>query len=153
MRGAAVTLVAFVPIALAAGCSRTSSPSSAGSSAPPATASAAPPATASATPLQSAVAGVFAIACEAECSDERSELTVYRDAAGAIGVVTVQGSPGVCSHPPLRFFGADGVERATIPLVPVTPGSPAAKRFADLRAKQLANLTKAETMQCKQVKH
>jgi hypothetical protein len=107
----------------------------------------------SVTALQSAVPGVYALACEAQCSDELAALTTYRDDAGAIGVVTVQGSPAGCSHPPLRFFGPDGKERAVIPLVPVVPGSPEAKRYEDIRTTQTGALRKAETMRCRDVKH
>lgn len=109
--------------------------------------------TRSGAPSDGGAPGVFAAACSAECSDDLADLTVYRDAAGAIGVVTVQGSPSRCTHPPLRFFGPDGQERATIPLVPVTPGSPEAKRFEDIRQTQLGRLTKAESMLCRDVKH
>ena len=36
---------------------------------------------------------------------------------------------------------------------PVVPGSEQAKRFDEIRAKQLDGLTKAETMFCRDVKH
>ena len=103
--------------------------------------------------LPATTPGVFARACEADCSDSLARLTVYRDAAGAIGVVTVQGSPSGCSHPPLRFFGPDGVERDAIPFVPVVPGSPEAKHFQEIHDRETANLKPAETMFCRDVKH
>ena len=102
---------------------------------------------------QVATPGVFARACETDCADDLAELTVYRNAAGAIGVVTVMGNPSRCSHPPLRFLDPDGVERAVIPLVPVVPGSPQAQHFDDIRTTQTAGLHKAETMFCRDVKH
>jgi hypothetical protein len=109
-------------------------------------------ATTSQTP-QSATPGVFARACETECADDLAWLTVYRDAQGALGLVTVLGSPSSCSAPPLRFLGPDGVERAVIPLVPVVPGSPEDRHFDEIRKTQTANLQKAETMLCRSVKH
>lgn len=121
--------------------------------APPSTTPTAEPSASSALPPQSAVPGVFALACEAECSDENAKLTVYRNDAGAIGVVTVQGSPAGCSHPPLRFFGPDGAERAAIPFVPVAPGSPEAERYRGIWVTQTASLREAETMFCREVKH
>ena len=97
--------------------------------------------------------GIYAKACETECADELAQLVTYRDATGAIAIVTVQGSPQRCSHPPLRFLGPDGHERAAIPMQPVVPGSEEAKRFDEIRAKQLDGLTKAETVYCRDVKH
>ena len=102
---------------------------------------------------QSAIAGVYAKACETECADELAELVTYRDANGAIAVVTVQGSPARCSHPPLQFLGPDGTVRAAIPMQPVVPGSADAKHFDEIRTSQLAGLTKAGTMFCRDVKH
>lgn len=96
---------------------------------------------------------MFAKACEAECSDDLAQLVVYRDAHDQIGVVSVQGSPVRCSHPPLRYFGPDGIERATIPLVPVVPGSDEAKHYADIAAAQTKDLHAAEKMLCRDVKH
>jgi len=60
---------------------------------------------------QFAMPGIYAKACETECADELAQLVTYRDATGAIAIVTVQGSPQRCSHPPLRFLGPDGHER------------------------------------------
>ncbi len=97
--------------------------------------------------------GVFALACEAPCSDELAQLTTYRDAHDQIGVVSVQGSPAGCSHPPLRYFGPDGKERATIPLVPVVPGSAEAKHYAEIADEQTKGLHAAEKMFCRDVKH
>ena len=102
---------------------------------------------------QSAVPGVYALACATECADELAQLTTYRDASGAIAIVTVQGSPAQCSHPPLRFLGPDGAERAVIPMQPVVPGSPEAKRFDDIAKAQIGNLEKAEAAYCRDVKH
>ena len=103
--------------------------------------------------LQRAIPGVYALACETECADEMATLITYRDDAGAIGLVTVAGSPAGCSAPPLRFFGPDGKERAAIPFQPVVPGSPEERRFNDIRRTQTANLHKAETSHCRDVKH
>ena len=111
------------------------------------------PAPQAAIPPQSAVPGVYAKACETECADSLAQLVTYRDAKGAIALVTVQGSPSTCSNPPLRFLRADGTERAVIPLQPVVPGSPEANKFDDIQKTQLAGLTKAETMLCRDVKH
>ncbi|TMQ10619.1 MAG: hypothetical protein E6J90_19195 [Deltaproteobacteria bacterium] len=80
---------------------------------------------------QSAVAG-YSKGCETECADDLAELVTYRDAKGAIAIVTVQGSPARCSHPPLRFLGPDGTERVVIPLKPVVPGSAEAKQFDEI---------------------
>ena len=104
-------------------------------------------------PPQSAVPGVYALACATECADELAQLTTYRDATGAIAIVTVQGSPQRCDHPPLRFLGPEGVQRAVIPMQPVVPGSLEAKRFDDISTGQIGNLTKAETAFCRDVKH
>jgi hypothetical protein len=117
---------------------------------PPATSPAAIPPT---TTPQSAIPGVYAKACETECADDLAELVTYRDAAGTIAVVTVQGSTARCSHPPLRFLGPDGSERAVIPLEPVVPGSDRAKHFDETRTQQVGGLTKAETIFCRDVKH
>jgi hypothetical protein len=104
-------------------------------------------------PLAVATPGIYAKACATECADEAAQLVTYRDASGAIAIVTVMGTPARCSEPPLRFLGPDGSERATIPLEPVVPGSERAKHFDAIRAQQLDGLTKAETMQCRDVKH
>jgi hypothetical protein len=127
--------------------SSTTNPQHPPTTAPPRTS---PPSTA--TP-QSAVPGVYSKACETECADDLAQLVTYRDANGAIAIVTVQGSPARCSHPPLRFLGPDGTERAVIPLKPVVPGSEEAKQFDEIRAKQLDGLTKGETAFCRDVKH
>jgi hypothetical protein len=103
--------------------------------------------------LPAAVRGVYAIACEKPCANDLAELTTYRDVAGAIAIVTVQGGPGRCDHPPLFFLGPDGAERATIPFEPVVPGSPRAKELDAIRDAQIGKLTKAETMLCRDVKH
>ena len=118
-------------------------------------AGAAQPAQASdaATPARSAEPGLYARVCEAECSDELATVTTYRTASDDIGVVTVLGSPSACSHPPLRFFGADGAEKAVIPQVSVTPGSATEKRFDAIRRSQIGSLRKAETFLCRNVKH
>ncbi len=121
---------------------------SSGGSAPPP--SSPPPAK---EPEQSAIPGVFALACEAQCSDELAQLVVYRDAQNQIGVVSVQGSPAGCSHPPLRYFGPDGKERATIPLVPVVPGSDEAKHYQAIADDQTKGLHVAEKLFCRDVKH
>ena len=71
--------------------------------------------------------GVYAKACATRIADDMAQVETYRDARGAIAIVTVQGGPGGCSHPPLRFLGPDGEERAVIPLKPVVPGSDEAK--------------------------
>ena len=130
-----------------------------GSAAPPTT-TVPPSATTPTAPMkppaqapQAAVPGVYALACATQCADELAQLTTYRDATGAIAIVTVQGSPQGCSHPPLRFLGPDGVQRAVIPMKPVVPGSPEAKGFNDIATGQIGNLTKAETMYCRDVKH
>jgi hypothetical protein len=104
-------------------------------------------------PPHSVVPGVYALACATECADELAQLTTYRDATGTIAIVTVQGSPQRCDHPPLRFLGPDGVQRAEIPMQPVVPGSFEAKRFDDISTGQIGNLTKAETAFCRDVKH
>jgi hypothetical protein len=130
----------MVAVGMLLGCSRTSPPR------PEVTT------TVPAADLQFARPGIFALACETECADELADLTAWRDDAGAIAMVTVQGTPAGCSHPPLRFLAPDGGERA-IPLVPVTPGSPEAQRFAAIRATQTEGLHAGETMKCRQVKH
>jgi hypothetical protein len=125
-----------------------------GGSAPSAKPPAAPaPPVQGSDPAHVAIPGIYAKACETQCADDFAEVVTYRDAADAIAIVTVQGSPQQCSHPPLRFLGPDGAERAVIPLQPVVPGSSEAKHFQDLRDQQLAGLTKAETMFCRDVKH
>ncbi len=133
------------------GCNGGASPSS--STPKPAQPATSPAATPSTTAPQSAISGVYAKACETECADDLAELVTYRDGAGAIAVVTVQGSPARCSHPPLRFLGPDGVERAVIPLKPVVPGSDEAMHFDEIHTRQVGGLTKAETMFCRDVKH
>jgi hypothetical protein len=136
------------------GCNGTTPPpSSTGKPQRPPTAalpSTSPPPTAA---PQSAVPGVYAKACQTECADDLAQLVSYRDPKGAIAIVTVQGSPARCSHPPLRFLGPDGTERAVVPLKPVVPGSEEATQFDEIRAKQLDGLTKGETMFCRDVKH
>jgi hypothetical protein len=94
---------------------------------------------------------VFRAACATECADDLAEVVTYRDAAGDLAIVTVQGSPERCSHPPLRFLGPDGAERAVIPMQPVVPGSDEARRFDAIRTQQIGALTKAETLFCQDV--
>jgi len=147
MRRAAICLVlSCTPSAptTTAPTTATSTPST--SPTPPTTPSAAPPTS------QADASAVLARACATQCADDLASLTVYRDDAGAVGVVTVQGSPMRCSHPPLRFIGPDGAERAVIPLVPVAPGSPQAARFDAIREEQTGKLHKAETLVCRDVK-
>jgi len=104
-----------------------------------------------AAPPPAGVALPIARACAAQCSDIYAQVTVYRDDAGAIGVVSVQGSPSNCSNPPLLFFGPDGGERDGITLMPVTPGSPEAKHWTDVRATATAGFHPAERMLCRDV--
>jgi hypothetical protein len=116
--------------------------------------SSSPPPPPPSSPPKSAVPGVYAKACATECADDMAELVTYRDGRGAIAIVTVQGSPARCSHPPLRFLGPDGVERAVIPLEPVVPGSDKAKRYQAIHDEQVGGLKPdAETLNCSDVKH
>lgn len=135
-------------LAFVLGCSATSAPLPSPPPSPP------PPSPPAAMPPQSAIPGAYAMACETECADDMAELVTYRDANGAIAMITVQGSPARCDHPPLRFIGPDGAERAAIPMQPVVPGSPEAKHFDDIRAQQVGGLAKdARTLHCRDVKH
>ena len=139
-------LLALV-VALAACGGGTAAPTSSSSAAQP------PSTVPAAMPPQSAMPGVYAKACETECADDMAQLVTYRDASGALAIVTVQGSPARCSHPPLRFLGPDGTERAAIPMQPVVLGSPEAAHFDAIRQSQIGGLTRAETMRCRDVKH
>jgi hypothetical protein len=96
-------------------------------------------------------ADAYQNACRAECSDELAEVTTYRKDNGDVGVITVQGTPAACSHAPLRFFGPDGAERATIPFVAVAPGASSARRFDEIRTRELNGLHRAESRRCRDI--
>jgi hypothetical protein len=101
-------------------------------------------------PVAPGVPAVFSVACSATCADALAHLTVYRDDAGSIGLVTVQGSPQACSDAPVLFFGPDGSPREGLPFG-VVSGTAEAERAHTFFEAQTRGLHKAETPLCRDV--
>lgn len=89
-----------------------------------------------------------AICAEGPCAGPHAVLTVWRDAAGAVGRIVLQGDPGSCADAPTSYFDATGQKTEQIGLQPVVPGSPEAQGFADRQHRQLEGLTEAEHLSC-----
>jgi hypothetical protein len=73
---------------------------------------------------------------------------VWRDAAGSIVALSLDGSPDLCSSPPSIYYDPEGNETGGIEMVPVTPGSEEAEAFAARRRELSRGGTAAERVIC-----
>ena len=84
------------------------------------------------------------VCAEAECVGDLSALEVWRDAAGAVQRLYLNGDATVCSHPPSAYFAADGTYLDPVAMEPIDPEN--ATFYEDLHGRHRKDLTKAEVI-------
>ena len=142
-------VVLFLVTLPAAGCKRSSPPDSNGPEstgvADDAAASTGGPVATGSTDVS---AETLAAVCTGPCAGPFAVIRVWRDAAGALGRIVMQGDIQACSDPPMVYFDANGAITEQIGLEPVVPGSPEEQAFTERRVRQLEGLAEAESLSC-----
>jgi hypothetical protein len=91
---------------------------------------------------------VKTICKDGTCGGPGASVTLWRDAASKTKRFVLNGAIARCSHPPTTIFDETGKEVAAVANKPVAPDSPEAQKIREPLDRELANLTKGETIDC-----
>ena len=81
---------------------------------------------------------------EPPCTDERTDVRVWRKPDLTIHRYFVMGSPAVCSHPTATWYGADGKRLDYVPFEPITAEN--AAHYEELHARHATGATAMESV-------